>query len=143
MNSRSKYAILLVSSVLVTYAIVGGMLSRVSAQGGGSYQQLSIFSEVLSHVQNDYVDEPTMKDALTGAIRGLIESVDQAGGYLTPKELAFYKDYNPQKTQGISAVVIRRGGYPIIVSAIPGRCGCESGTGHRRHHRIHRRCNYP
>ena len=128
MNSKSKYAILLVSSVLVIYAIIGGMLGHVSAQGG-SYQQLSIFSEVLSHVQNDYVDEPSMKDALNGAIRGLIESVDQAGGYLPAKDLAFYKDYNPQKTSGISAVVIRRGGYPIIVEAIPGGAAAKAGLG--------------
>src|SRR6266581_2212992 len=100
LNSKSKYAILLVSSVLVIYAIIGGMMGRVNAQNG-SYQQLSIFTEVLRYVQNDYVDEPTLRDALTGAVRGLIESVDQNGGYLTPKELAFYKDYNPQKTPGI------------------------------------------
>ena len=80
MNSKSKYAILLVSSVLVIYAIIGGMLGRVSAQNG-SYQQLSIFMEVLSRIQNDYVDEPSLKNAVDGAIRGLVENVDPYGGY--------------------------------------------------------------
>ena len=89
MNSKSKYAILLISSVLVVYAIIGGMLGRVSAQNG-SYQQLSIFTEVLSRIQNDYVDEPTIKYAVAGAIRGLVESVDPYGGYLSPKEVAWF-----------------------------------------------------
>ena len=75
MNSKSKYAVLLISSVLVIYAIIGGMLGRVSAQNG-SYQQLSIFTEVLSRIQNDYVDDPNVKTAVDGAIRGLIENVD-------------------------------------------------------------------
>ena len=75
MNSKSKYAILLISSVLVIYAIIGGMLGRVSAQNG-SYQQLSIFTEVLSRIQNDFVDDPNVKIAVDGAIRGLIENVD-------------------------------------------------------------------
>ena len=108
MNSKSKYAILLISSVLVIYAIIGGMLGRVSAQNG-SYQQLSIFTEVLSRIQNDYVDDPNLKNAVDGAIRGLVESVDPYGGYLTPKDVAFYKDYtaNPQKVAGIGATLAK------------------------------------
>src|SRR5438093_7127959 len=108
LNSKSKYAILLVSSVLVIYAVIGGMLGRVSAQNG-SYQQLSIFTEVLSRIQNDYVDDPNMKSAVDGAIRGLVESVDPYGGYLNPKDVAFYKEYtgNPQKMPGIGAVLAK------------------------------------
>jgi carboxyl-terminal processing protease len=126
LNSKSKYAILLLSSVLVIYAIIGGMLGRVSAQGG-SYQQLSVFMDVITKIQNDYVDEPSMKDAFDGAIRGLIESIDPQGGYLTPKEVAFYKDYNQQKTPGVGAIFSKRAGYPIIVSVIPGSPAAKAG----------------
>jgi len=130
LNSKSKYAILLLSSVLVIYAIIGGMLGRVSAQNG-SYQQLSIFMEVLNRIQNDYVDEPTVKDAVAGAVRGLVESVDPYGGYLSPRDVAFYKDYNPQKTPGIGVVLFKSprlgGGYPIIISAIPGGPAAKGG----------------
>ena len=84
------------------------MLGRVSAQNG-SYQQLSIFTEVLSRIQNDYVDEPNVKNAVDGAIRGLVESVDPYGGYLSPRDVAFYKDYtsNPQKVAGIGVVLAK------------------------------------
>src|SRR5436309_3374498 len=104
------------------------MMGRVNAQNG-SYQQLSIFTEVLRYIQNDYVDEPTLRDALTGAVRGLIESVDQNGVYLTAKEFAFYKDYNPQKTPGIGAIIVRRFGYPVIVSALPTGPAAKAGLG--------------
>jgi hypothetical protein len=73
LNPKSKYGVLLLSSVLVTYAIVGGMLHRVSAQDG-SYRELALFSEVLDKVRNDYVDKPSSELALNGAIRGLIET---------------------------------------------------------------------
>src|SRR5215813_5253056 len=130
LNSKSKYAILLVSSVLVIYAIIGGVLGRVSAQNG-SYQQLSIFTEVLSRIQNDYVDETNVKNAVAGAIRGLVESVDPYGGYLTPKDVAFYKDYsaNPLKTAGIGATLAKpaRLGYPVIISTIPGGSAAKAG----------------
>jgi carboxyl-terminal processing protease len=130
LNSKSKYAILLLSSVLVIYAILGGMLGRVSAQGG-SYQQLSIFMEVLNRIQNDYVDEPSIKDAVAGAVRGLIENVDPYGGYLAPRDAAFYKEYNPQKTPGIGVILAKppRLGYPVIISAIPGSPAAKAGLG--------------
>jgi carboxyl-terminal processing protease len=121
---------LLLSSVLVIYAIIGGMLGRVSAQNG-SYQQLSIFMEVLSRIQNDYVDEPSIKNAVNGAIRGLLENVDPYAAYLSPQEVAFYKSYNPYKTAGIGAVLAKRFGYPIIVAVLPGgpAANAKLGTG--------------
>jgi carboxyl-terminal processing protease len=114
----------------VIYAIIGGMLGRVSAQNG-SYQQLSIFMEVLSRIQNDYVDEPSIKNAVNGAIRGLLENVDPYAAYLSPQEVAFYKSYNPYKTAGIGAVLAKRFGYPIIVAVLPGgpAANAKLGTG--------------
>jgi len=128
LNSKSKYAVLLLSSALVIYAIIGGMLGRVSAQNG-SYQQLSIFMEVLSRIQNDYVDEPSINNAVNGAIRGLLENVDPYAAYLSPQEVAFYKAYSPYKTPGIGVVLAKRFGYPIIVSAIPGGSDANAKLG--------------
>src|SRR2546428_5837640 len=104
------------------------MLGRVSAQNG-SYQQLSIFMEVLSRIQNDYVDDPSIKSAVDGAIRGLIENVDPHGGFLTSKDVAFYKSYDPLKTPGIGVVLAKplRLGYPVIISAIPGGPAAKAG----------------
>src|SRR5262245_16739931 len=106
------------------------MLGRLSAQNG-SYQQLSIVTEVLSRIQNDYVDEPNVKSAVDGAIRGLIESIDPYGGYLTPKDVAFYKDYvaNPYKVPGIGAILAKPSklGYPVIISTIAGGPAAKAG----------------
>jgi carboxyl-terminal processing protease len=119
LNPKGKYGILLLSSLLVTYAIVGGMLHQVSAQQDGSYRQLALFNEVLGKVQLDYVDQPSSPTVLAGAIRGLIETVDPEGGYLTAKDVAFYKSFDPLKTPGIGVVLGRtRLGYPMILSVI-------------------------
>jgi len=110
---------LLLSSVLVTYAIVGGMLHRVNAQDG-SYRELALFNEVLDKVRNDYVDKPSSDLALNGAIRGLIETIDPEGGYLSAKDVAFYKTFDPLKTPGIGVILGRtRAGYPMILSVLP------------------------
>ena len=124
--SKSKYAALLLSSVLVVYAIVGGKFGRVSAQDG-AIQQLDVFSQVFARIQNDYVDQPSMKLAITGAVRGLLEQVDPYAGYLTPKDVTFYKDFNPEKTPGIGVVLAKANGFPTILEAIPGGSAAKAG----------------
>jgi carboxyl-terminal processing protease len=126
LNSKSKYAALLLSSVLVVYAIVGGKFGRVSAQDT-SLPQLEVYTQVYEKVKNDYVDQTSMSNATLGAIRGLLEQVDPYAGYLNAKDVAFYKDFNLEKTPGIGVILTRANGYPLILEAIPGGPGAKAG----------------
>jgi carboxyl-terminal processing protease len=126
LSSKSKYAALLLSSVLVVYAIVGGKFGRVSAQDT-SLPQLEVFTQVYQKVKNDYVDQTSMSNATLGAIRGLLEQVDPYSGYLNAKDVAFYKDFNIEKTPGIGVILTRANGYPLILEAIPGGPGAKAG----------------
>jgi carboxyl-terminal processing protease len=123
--SKSKYAALLLSSVLVAYAIVGGRFGA-SAQNS-ALPQLEVFSQVFGRIQNDYVDSPSMSLATTGAIRGMLERVDPYAGYLSPQDVAFYKDFNPEKTPGIGVVLAKAEGFPMILEAIPGGSAAKAG----------------
>lgn len=126
MSSKAKNGILLVSTLLVGYALVGGVMGRVRAQNG-SYPQLSIFMEVLNRIQNDYVDDPNAASAITGAIRGMLESLDDYGGYLTSKEVEFYNTYNPAKTGSIGVTLSKNFGYAVIVAPTPGGAAEKAG----------------
>jgi carboxyl-terminal processing protease len=123
--SKSKYAALLLSSVLVVYAIIGGRYGA-SAQNG-ALPELDVFSQVFGRIQKDYVDEPSMKAAITGAIRGLLERVDPYAGYLSAEDVAFYNNFNPEKTPGIGVVLAKADGFPMILEAIPGGSGAKAG----------------
>jgi len=127
LNSKSKYAALLLSSVLVVYAIVGGKFGRVSAQDT-SLPQLEVYTQVYQKVKNDYVDPTSMTNATLGAIRGLLEQVDPYSGYLTSKDVAFYKDFSIEKTPGIGVVLAKSPlGFPLILEAIPGGPAAKAG----------------
>lgn len=130
MSAKGKYFILILSSVIVLYSVIGGMMGRVNAQDG-AYPQISIFTDVIQRIQEDYVDEPDIMAAMEGAIRGMVESVDPNGGYLSPEVVRFYESYDPIETVGIGAILIRRFDYPVIVTAIPGGAAAEAelGTG--------------
>jgi carboxyl-terminal processing protease len=110
----------------VIYAIVGGKFGRVSAQDT-SLQQLDVFNQVYARVKNDYVDQPSMTNAMIGAIRGLLEQVDPYSGYLNAKDVAFYKDFSIEKTPGIGVILTRANGFPTILEAIPGGPAAKAG----------------
>jgi len=128
LNLKTKYTVLLISSVVIIYAIIGGMMGRASTQNN-SYQQLSIFMEVINRIQNDYVDETSMTDALAGAIRGMVERVDPNGGYLSPESVRFYEDFDPQEIASIGVTLAKKFDYPMIVSAVPGGPAADAGFG--------------
>jgi len=86
----------------------------------GAYRQMRVYSEVLKKVQTDYVTEPNINDVTTGALHGLLESLDADSSYLTATE---YKIYKERPTTGVAQVginVSKRYGYATIVSVLPG-----------------------
>ena len=86
----------------------------------GAYRQMRVYAEVLKKVQTDYVTEPNINDVTTGALHGLLESLDSDSSYLTPAE---YKIYKERPTTGVAQVginVSKRYGYATVVSVTPG-----------------------
>jgi carboxyl-terminal processing protease len=86
----------------------------------GAYRQMRVYAEVLKKIQTDYVTEPSVTDVTTGALHGLLESLDSDSSYLTPTE---YKIYKERPTSGVAQVginVSKRFGYATVVSVVPG-----------------------
>jgi carboxyl-terminal processing protease len=86
----------------------------------GAYRQMRVYAEVLKKIQTDYVTAPSVNDVTTGALHGLLESLDSDSSYLTPTEYKIYKD---RPTTGVAQVginVSKRFGYATVVSVTPG-----------------------
>lgn len=127
MSMKTKAAILVSSAAVLLFVVVGG-LNRVRASNNdGSYHQIQVYSEVLSRVQSEYVEEPNIPAVTNGALHGLLESLDADSSYLSAAE---YKDYKSHKAEGsgeIGAVVSKRFGYASVVSVIPGGPADKAG----------------
>ena len=125
MPKASKILLLIVSVVLVLTVFVGMRVNPVSAASDGqdgAYRQVNVYSEVLHHIQADYVTEPNIPAVTNGALRGLLESLDADSSYLTPAE---YKIYKAEAAKGtgraqIGLNVSKRFGYATVVSVVPG-----------------------
>ena len=93
---------------------------HAGSQQDGAYRQMHVYAEVLKKVQTDYVTDPSINDVTTGALHGLLESLDADSSYLTPTEYKIYKD---RPTTGVAQVglnVSKRFGYATIVNVVPG-----------------------
>ena len=86
----------------------------------GAYRQMHVYAEVLKRIQSDYVTEPNINDVTTGALHGLLESLDSDSSFLTPTEYKIYKDRPTTGVALIGATVSKRYGYATIVSVVPG-----------------------
>src|SRR5580658_1964398 len=98
--SKSKLGLVLASSTLAVFLVVGSSLSGKSStpNGDGAYRQLRVYEEVLARVRSYYVEEPDIKEATNIAFHGLLESLDPFSSYLSPEEYTAYQaKKGPQK----------------------------------------------
>lgn len=58
--------------------------SRNGAQATVAYSKLKIFGDVLSVVQSNYVEEPSVDDLIEGSIKGMLQTLDPHSSYMTP-----------------------------------------------------------
>jgi carboxyl-terminal processing protease len=117
----SKIMLLVVSVVLVLTTFLGVRLGGVSAATEpqeGAYRQINVYSEVLRHIQADYVVEPNIPSVTNGALRGLLESLDADSSYLTPADYATFKADKGGKAQ-VGINVSKRFGYATVISVVP------------------------
>lgn len=121
MSKNFKHLVLALAAVVVVVVFLGGFApAGVSSNPvGNAYQQMGVYEEVFQKIQDDYVTVPNLSDVTTGALHGLLESLDADSAYLTPAE---YKQYLAHQNDGkaqVGLIVSERGGYPVIVSVVP------------------------
>ena len=98
-----------------------GMLGvHAGGEQDGAYHQIGVYGEVLRKIQTDYVTDPKMSEVTTGALHGLLESLDSDSSYLTPTEYKIYKDRPTTGVAQVGITVSKRFGYADIVSVLPG-----------------------
>lgn len=72
MTNRIRITLVSISSLLVLYVFLGGLLGKSDSNSEKTYRDLGVYSEVLNRINLDYVTEPDLKKVTDGAIRGLL-----------------------------------------------------------------------
>ncbi len=127
MNRRFHYAVVAASTCIVGVLLFGTVAVRSATPEDSPYTQLGVFSDVLTKIKLEYVQEPDLKAVTMGAVNGLLESLDPFASYLNAAQ---YKQYQAEHGKGkadLGLYVSRGPGYIRIVDALPGSAADQAG----------------
>jgi len=122
-SKRERFLIVFSFILSVTLLLNGAGLTEVSARDNANnklFQELKIFTDVLSLVQRDYVDEMDSKKLVEGSIKGLLATLDSHSGYLDPD---YYQDLQVQtkgEFGGLGIEIGLRNGLLVVVAPMEG-----------------------
>ena len=122
MSRSFTRTVLALSAAIILVVLFGGFgpAGVNASQSDGAYRQMGVYEEVLHKIQTDYVTDPNMQNVTTGALHGLLESLDADSSYLTQSEYATYLAHQHEGQARIGMDVSKRYGYGSVVAVIPG-----------------------
>jgi carboxyl-terminal processing protease len=126
MNRRFQFAVVASSTCSVPLLLFGAVHGR-SASTDNPYTHLGVYSEVLSRIRADYVEEPDMKAVTLGAINGMLESLDPYASYLNSDQYKQYLKSKETTKADVGLVLSKRFGYVGVVDALPGSPAAKAG----------------
>lgn len=110
--------------------LTSGVHHGVTAQEE-TYEKLKVFTEVLSIVQSNYVDEVNSKDLLYGAVRGMLETLDPHSSFLTPENFREMQVETQGSFGGLGIEITVKDRQLTVVAPIEGtpadRAGLQAG----------------
>jgi carboxyl-terminal processing protease len=131
MSFKSKFLMIVMSASLAMYAIAGAWLAtRAQQPANDPNAQQKIFESVLSHIQNDYVDEPNMEKVRAGALRGLAYGLDPYSTYLTADQVKDFKDNKAGSKSNqvdIGAELSQASSFLYVVAPVKGSPADQAG----------------
>ena len=113
----------ILTTIFIIFSLIIGHTSiSVAAisqdQREATYRQLEIFANVLSILQENYIDEINADDTIEGAISGMLLSLDPHSSYLTADDFNELQDETRGNFSGIGIEITVRDGILTIISPI-------------------------
>lgn len=126
MSSRIKYTVVSASACLTVLLLIGTVLGQ-GASPDDTYKHLGVFTDVVSRIKSEYVEEPDMKSVTLGALNGMLEAIDPFASYLNADQ---YKDYlknRDVRRSDIGLILSKKFGYVAVVGVVPGSPASKAG----------------
>ena len=127
MNRRFQFLFVSSSLLAVVMLLVGVKLGRSASNSDDPYKHFSVFSEVITRIKSDYVEEPDMKNVTLGALNGLLESIDPFASYLNADQYKQYQATKGAAKANVGLLLSRRFGYVSVVDSVPGSPAAKAG----------------
>jgi len=107
MSRSTRRIVLWISTPVVAFAIIGGVLSKATARED-TYPQLRIFADVVDKITGDYVDKVNVDKVMAGAMHGLADSLDPDSAYLSADQVKQIESNAPLPTGDVGLDLTRQ-----------------------------------
>ena len=107
MSRSTRRIVLWISTPVVAFAIIGGVLSKATARED-TYPQLRIFADVVDKITGDYVDKVNVDKVMNGAMHGLADSLDPDSAYLSADQVKQIELNTPLPTGDVGLDLTRQ-----------------------------------
>ena len=126
MGRTIRIAVFSLSILVLGYVSFGYLFGQTKQDK--PYQSLTVYGEVLDHIQQDYVDQPDLHLVTVGALHGLLEALDPESSYLSPQEYTEWKKESTDRAKGGVGVALSRRGYIFVISSLPNSPALKSNV---------------
>jgi carboxyl-terminal processing protease len=126
-----KKAFVIGALLAVLTLSLGGSVASKSTDSTATYEQLRLFTEVLSIVQNQYVDEVPPKELIYSAIKGTLRGLDPHSSFLDPDSYREMQVETSGSFGGLGIEITLKDDVLTVVAPIEGtpayRAGLHTG----------------
>ncbi len=125
---RQMRRVVTVSALLIVLTLsLGGAVASKSNDASATYENLKLFTEVLSIIQSQYVDEVPPKDLVYSAIKGTLRGLDPHSSFLDPE---MYKEMQVETSGsfgGLGIEITLKDDILTVVAPIEGTPAYRAG----------------
>ena len=126
MTTRTRLSILLISTPLLAFIILGG-LHGTAAGGDSTFQHLRVFEDVVSLILNNYVENANVTKVMEGAMRGMADGLDPDSSYLTAADVRSLDAGASAVPAGDVGLELTRQYYLRVIAARDGSPAAKAG----------------
>jgi carboxyl-terminal processing protease len=126
MTFRTRISVLLVSTPILAFVIVGGLMGKEPGSGEQTYQQLRLFEDVVQLVTNNYVGDVQLDKVMDGAMRGLADGLDPDSAFLNESQVKAVEAGEPA-VDGDVGIELTRRYYLYVIAARDGSAAAKAG----------------
>src|SRR5690348_9599326 len=119
--------LLLVVGLALGFFLSAHWVPNVAAVGRQDYESLEAFSNILSIVKKNYVEDVETKSLVNGAINGMLSSLDPHSAYLTPDLYKELQSDTQGRFGGLGIEITVKGGILTVVSPIEDTPAAKAG----------------
>jgi len=101
--------------------------SAYAAREDETYKQLDLFARVLSHVQNNYVEDVSEQQLIYGAIKGMLETLDPHTVFMPPDVFKEMKIDTSGEFGGLGIEIVKKNDIITVVSPIDDTPAARAG----------------